>query len=278
MRVAILGLGAIGHVVARALEGRCDLVRVDRTRSPLRSGEPPVEAAVVATKTFGTAWAAEQAERLLAPHGVAVTIQNGLGNFETLAARVGEGRVAVGAIYVGAQLRPDGSLFATGPGRVQLGRPRDGEAARQLEALAALLAAGGMDASVVDDAWGAVWRKVLVNAAMNPTTALFGCTNGELLEHPAGGPLADELAREVARVATAAGSPIGEDDGVRAWRDIASGLGANRSSMLQDVAAGRRTEVDAICGAVAREGERRGVAAPLNRAMTVLVEALSASG
>jgi 2-dehydropantoate 2-reductase len=115
---------------------------------------------------------------------------------------------------------------------------------------------------------------VLVNAAMNATTAVFRLTNGELVAHPAGAPLADGIAREVARVASASGVPIAEADGVAAWREIAATLGANRSSMLQDVEAGRRTEVEAINGAVARTGERVGVDAPLNSAFTVLVSAL----
>src|SRR5438045_2516140 len=92
MRVAILGMGAIGHVVARALDGRAELVRVDRTRAPLRDREAPVDAAIVTTKTPGTAWAAEVAAKILAPESVALTIQNGLGNYETLVEHVGRGR------------------------------------------------------------------------------------------------------------------------------------------------------------------------------------------
>jgi 2-dehydropantoate 2-reductase len=68
---------------------------------------------------------------------------------------------------------------------------------------------------------------------------------------------------------------IDEEEAVRQWRSMAALTGANRSSMLQDVEAGRATEIDAISGAVAREGELRGVAAPLNQAMTLLVSALA---
>jgi 2-dehydropantoate 2-reductase len=282
MRVAILGMGAIGHVVAKALEGRVDLVRIDRTRSPLRDREAPVDAAIVCTKTFGTAWAAEVAQRILARDGVVATVQNGLGNYETLAAAVGPGRVSLGAIYVGARILPDGSLFATGAGRVELGRPELGShprpsAREHLEELAQHLRAGGMEVSVVDDPWPSVWRKLAANAAMNPTTAIFRITNGEVLGHPAAEPLADELARETARVATAAGVPIAEDEVVAAWRDIAKRLGANRSSMLQDLEAGKATEIDAINGAVAREGRRLGVEAPVNEAITILMKAVSES-
>ena len=274
MRIAILGMGAIGHVVARALEGRADLVKVDRTNAPLRDGEAPVDAAVVTTKTPGTAWAAGIAAKILAPDGVALTIQNGLGNYETLVEHVGHERAAVGVIYVGAQLQ-NGELRATGPGKVELGRPSAAKSRATLDELAKLLREGGMDVTVVDDAWPAVWRKVVTNAAVNPLTALIRRTNADLLADAPASRVADCLAREVARVATASGVRIGEDEAVKQWRAMAALTGANRSSMLQDVEAGRPTEIDAISGAVAREGERRGVAAPLNRAMTLLVASLA---
>ncbi len=268
-------MGAIGHVVERALAGRAEVVPIDRTRAPLRPDGPSVDAAVICVKTPGTAWAAKIAQRVVSRDGVVLTIQNGLGNYEILAAAVGEARVAVGVIYVGARLE-DGTLHATGPGKVELGRPSRDGARRALDGLAARLAEGGMGVSVVDDAWPSVWRKLAANAAMNPTTALLGYTNAELAADAAAARIADALAAEVARVATAAGNPLGEDEARGSWREVARLTGPNRSSMLQDVQARRLTEIDAICGAVHREGERRGVAAPLNQAMTVLVSALGA--
>jgi 2-dehydropantoate 2-reductase len=132
-----------------------------------------------------------------------------------------------------------------------------------------------MDVTLVDDAWRAVWRKVITNAAVNPVTALTRRTNAELLADAPSSRVADAIAREVARVATASGVPIAEDEAVTQWRSMAALTGKNRTSMLQDVEAGRPTEIDAISGAVAREGERRGVAAPLNQAMTLLVSSLT---
>lgn len=276
MRVAIIGHGAIGHVVERALAGRADIVAIDRTHAPLDPATAPVEAAIVCVKTHGTAWAADIARRVLAPDGVAVTIQNGLGNYEALRDAVGTDRAAVGVIYVGARLDDARALHATGPGRVELGRPR-GEAPRlALDALGRALGDGGMTVRTVDDAWPAVWRKVATNAAVNPTSALLGVVNAALLADPVASRIADRLAREVARVATASGVALAEDDAVRWWREMAQLTGPNKSSMLQDVESGRATEVDAICGAVCREGTRRGVDAALNQAMTVLVSALHA--
>jgi 2-dehydropantoate 2-reductase len=258
MRVAIIGMGAIGHVIQRALAGRAEVVAIDRTKSPPRPDEDSVDAAVVCVKTPGTPWAADVAQHVVSSDGVVLTIQNGLGNYETLAAAVGEARVAVGVIYVGARLE-DGKLWATGPGKVELGLPSRAEPRRALEALAARLADGGMTVRVVEDPWTSVWRKVAVNAAMNPTTALLGYTNTELLADGAASRVADSLAAEVARVATATGVALSEDDARSAWHERAR----------------RLTEIDAICGAVHREAERRGIAAPLNQAMTVLVGALA---
>jgi 2-dehydropantoate 2-reductase len=264
-------------VIERALEGNVsEIVRIDRTRAPLRSQEPPVDVAIVCVKTQGTSWAADVAKRLLSPNGMAITLQNGLGNFEQLADAVGD-RAAVGVIYVGARLDEKGALHATGAGRVELGRPRSSRAGSKFEALVAALGHGGMTVTPRDDPWPSVWRKVATNAAVNPTTALLGCVNSELLGDRAAGRVADGLAREVARVATAAGVPIAGDDAVKWWREMAQLTGANRSSMLQDVEAKRPTEIEAICGEVYREGLRRGVAAPLNQAMTILVSSLTSA-
>jgi len=276
-------MGAIGHVLERALANVAstpshhepvEIVPIDRTRAPLKSGEAVVDAAVICVKTHGTQWAAEVASRIVAPEGVAITIQNGLGNYEILRSAIGQQRAAVGVIYVGASLDAHGDLHATGPGRAELGRPNAAAPGKVLDRLAVLFVAGGMTVTVVDDAWPAVWRKVVTNAAVNPTTALLGMVNEQLLADPVSARLADRLAREVARVATATGVKIADDDAVAWWRDMAKLTGANRSSMLQDVEAKRATEVDAICGAVYREGQRVGVDAPLNQAMTLLVSAL----
>src|SRR3989475_7336017 len=164
MRVAILGMGAIGHLVARALDGRAALVFVDRTRAPLREGEPTVDAALVTTKTPGTPWAAGVAARLLDPEGVVLTIQNGLGNYETLAQRLGRERVALGVIYVGAALRPDGSLFSTGPGAIEAAPPAADAPARRVCELATLLAAGGVRGSGRARPWASGGRKLVAEA------------------------------------------------------------------------------------------------------------------
>jgi 2-dehydropantoate 2-reductase len=274
MRIAILGMGAIGHVVARALDGRAELVKVDRTKAPLGDGEAPVDAAIVATKTPGTTWAAEVAARILAPDGVALTIQNGLGNHEILVERLGPSRVALGVIYVGAGFREDGQHYATGAGRIQLAHPPGAEPAKHLDAVVDLLRAGGVEVEVVDEPWPIVWRKLIANAIMNAPSAIFDATYAEIVGDPAKALLCDALARESAAIATAAGFPSSESDAIGAWRAIAQAMPEHRSSMHADLRRGRETEIDAINGALVREAARRRMAAPLNESMTIIVSAL----
>ncbi len=268
MRVAVLGQGAIGTLVSRTLDGRVPVLRIDRTKAPLDGAAEPVDIAIVTTKSQGTAWAAETARHVLAKNGTVLTIQNGLGHRERLAASLGDDRVAVGVIYVGAALEGD-ELRTTGPGRVELGR------ARHVDDLAAALQAGGMTAAVVDDPWPSVWRKVIGNAAVNPISALVGITNGELLEHLAAR-IVDRAAKEAARVASAEGVPITDDEAVQLWRAMAELTAANRSSMLQDVRSGRPTEIDWINGEVVRRGRRHHVPTPVNEALVQLVEVVEA--
>src|SRR2546428_2880662 len=180
MRVAILGMGAIGHLVARALDRQAEVVAVDRTRAPLREGEQHVDAALVTTKTPGTPWAADVAAGLLDPEGVVLTIQNGLGNYETLVQRLGRERVALGVIYVGAALRPDGSLFSTGPGAIEAAPPAADAPARRFDEPAPPLPAGGVRGSAVARPWPPVGRKRESDAAMNPSTPLLRRTKAGL--------------------------------------------------------------------------------------------------
>ncbi len=267
MRIAVLGDGALGTLFAEALAGVADVVVLSRSRPP---ADGSVDAALVCVKTPGTPWAAEVAKQVLGPDGVAVTLQNGLGNLETLARVLGPARSAQGSTSEGA-LVVDGRVRRTGRGQTVFAPHPEGRSSRaRLVAVAAHLLMADFPAEVVDDAREVVWRKLVANAAINPLTALLRLSNGALLAHPAAA-TADALAREAASVARALRIAISDEEAVASWRDVAARTRENRSSMLRDVERGRPTEVDAICGAVAREGARLGVATPLNAAMATLL-------
>jgi 2-dehydropantoate 2-reductase len=225
----------------------------------------------VLVKAWQTGRAAQQLKECLPESGLIVTLQNGLGNREILCENLGQQRVLLGVTTVGASL--------LGPGQVQMG----GEGSTSLEAhprsgeVSALLRSAGMQAQIVPDANSLVWGKLVINAAINPLTALLSVPNGVLLERPAARLALAALARETAGVATALGIHLPFVDPVASVEDVARRTAGNRSSMLQDVKRGATTEIDAICGAVVRAGEEHGVSVPFNWTMWQLVSALHAS-
>jgi 2-dehydropantoate 2-reductase len=120
-----------------------------------------------------------------------------------------------------------------------------------------------------------LWGKLVINAAINPLTALLRVPNGEILKRPTARSLMVSVAREVAAVAVAQGIRLPYPDPVVATETIARRTANNRSSMLMDVERGAPTEIDAICGAVIRAGEQVGVPTPANLTVWQVVKALT---
>jgi 2-dehydropantoate 2-reductase len=132
-----------------------------------------------------------------------------------------------------------------------------------------------LPATVTDDVQSVLWRKAAVNSAINPVTALTGLRNGQLLEVPALRSLLRQVTQESATVAEHLGhdlSPAPMPDEVEAICRLTAG---NRSSMLQDLSAGRRTEIDQINGAIVETAREAGLSAPLNATLAGLVRAAS---
>ena len=139
------------------------------------------------------------------------------------------------------------------------------EAHPRLGPLEAALTGAGFKVQVVNDADALVWGKLVINAAINPLTALLRVPNGELLQRPAAHKMMSVLAREAAAVAMAQGIHLPFEDAVRAAEDVARKTATNHSSMFQDIRRGAPTEIDAICGAITKTGEKLGVSTPVNR-------------
>ncbi|MBU4225387.1 MAG: 2-dehydropantoate 2-reductase [Chloroflexi bacterium] len=241
---------------------------------PVRVTDDPAECrrarfALVLVKAWQTERAARQLTSCLAEDGLALTLQNGLGNREILSESLGLGRVALGVTTTGATLLGPGLVRLGGEGTISL------EAHPRLAALEAMLRAAGFAVNMVADVRSLLWGKLVVNAAINPLTALLRVPNGELLQRPTARFLMSELAREAAAVARAQGVSLPFEVPESAAEEVAQRTAANRSSMLQDVLRGAPTEIDAICGAIVRAGEAAGMPAPLNRVMWYLVGALA---
>ncbi|MGC1377280.1 MAG: 2-dehydropantoate 2-reductase [Anaerolineales bacterium] len=235
--------------------------RVAAVSDPASRTLAGVRLALVLVKSWQTERAAAQLRGCLSDDGLAVSLQNGLGNRETLVRFLDDSRVGLGVTTLGATLLGPGHAGFGGDGIVSLEtRPR-------LEPLQKLLNGAGFRVDILPDARALLWGKLVVNAAINPLTALLRVPNGALLERPGARALMAGLANETAAVARALGVELPFDDPAAAVEAVARRTATNRSSMLQDAQRGPQTEIDAICGAVARAGEEVGVPTPLNRVM-----------
>lgn len=228
-----------------------------------------IKYALVLVKAWQTERAAEQLKVCLARDGLAVTLQNGLGNREALARSLGSHRVALGVTTTGATLLGPGQVRAGGEGIISIEYNPD------LGTIEEALKSAGFQVEIVPDAQSLIWGKLVINAAINPLTAILHVPNGRLLELPSARDLMRALAEETARVAEAENISLPFSDPVAASEQVALRTAANHSSMLQDVLRGAPTEIDAICGAVAGVGQRHHLDTPANWVCWNLIKAMT---
>ncbi len=232
---------------------------------------PAADLVLVLVKSHKTRDIAPHVARAMGADGIAVSLQNGIGNAEALRALIDPSRLVMGVTRAGATLLSAGHVRGfVGP--TVLGRDEAGHAARVAE----LLSASGLPTTVDDDIDALIWRKLAVNCAINPLSALRGLPNGALLERAEERQLLEAAAYEVQAVAGARGVRIDGD-----YREAALGAArltaGNRSSMLQDVDRGAPTEIEALNGAVVREGARLGVPTPTNARLLEEIRAREAA-
>jgi 2-dehydropantoate 2-reductase len=250
-------------------------VKVPATTDPRSLG--PIDLAIVFVKGHDTRAAADSVATLLGPTSVAVTLQNGWGNADILAAVLPPGQIVMGVTYHSCSVAGPGHVRHTGRGPTVVGPYVAGGDLADAGRVAAFLSGAGWDAAPSPDVRTEIWKKLVLNAATLPTAALTRLVAGEL---GAPGPLrdlVDALAAEAAAVARAQGLAVDPAERISRVHAVLRGAGPGKPSMLQDVEAARRTEIEAVNGAVVRVGAQVGVETPLNRAMVALVQGLERS-
>jgi 2-dehydropantoate 2-reductase len=300
VRICVVGCGAVGSLFAANLaqledvevwvydvsQAHVDAVNANglrltgagdvlgRLRATTDPAElPPCELGIVATKAMHTESAVAATAGAFASGSVA-SVQNGVGNEETIARHVE--RVIRGTTFPAGKILEPGVVQWDVKGDTAFGpfepSPAPSEA---IEALADACTRAGMPAEAVADARPAQWRKVIFNAATNPVGALTGLTHGRVCERPDLRALVSALVDEGKAVATAQGITLDADPEQlidhAARPDVAYD---HKASMLQDVEARRATEIDYLNGGIARFGRELGVPTPLNDAVTQLIKAL----
>jgi len=296
MRIAIAGPGALGCLFAALLApkmrdggGNLRLLDHNQQRAALLNAQGilyeagatqqrrmvavgsdpqaigPVDILLLTVKSHDLPGCLRFCRPLLSPRTLPVFMQNGIGHLDAEERFNLPATPAFAVSSEGATLVAPGHVRHAGRGGTHMGflhQPPEWQ--RQLlSELAGLLHEAGLTISVSDDILNRLWAKLFVNVGINPLTAIYNCTNGQILTSCAARGRLKHLVREAEAVARAGNIAI-DNDPVRATLAVCKSTARNISSMLQDRRRKRPTEIDAINGAVVREGKRMGLATPYN--------------
>jgi len=228
---------------------------------------------IFTVKGYNTELAVETIEQFVEEGDVFLTLQNGVGNDEVISDHIGGERILAGVTSHGITFVESGHIIHAGRGETVIGavRREDDEIAHRLTEV---FNAAGIETRASRNICGEVWAKLVVNAAINPLTAITGLRNGQILQISELMETVKGVVEEVERTARANKIKLPPCDLLEKTIGVLKNTAGNKSSMLQDIERGRRTEIDSINGAVAKYADQVGLAVPLNRSITALVKAI----
>ena len=260
--------GIWGEHLIRGLRTFTNVCEVPRERFDL---------VLITTKSYDTGDAARQVLPWLSEDSLVISLQNGLGNVETITETVGDSQAVGGRLIFGIRIPEAGRVEITVyADKVMLGSPSHHVDFARLEAIASAFTRAGIPAEATLEIEQFIWGKVFYNCCLNPLSALLGVTYGELSEHPETRQIMTSVIEEIFAVAAAKGVAL-------AWRSpleyqkillgrLVPDTYAHQASMLQDVMRGKKTEIDALNGAIARLGEETRIPTPVNLMLTQLIK------
>lgn len=299
MKIAVIGCGAMGSIYAGLLASNGhDVLAVDFSAAHVKAinanglrvsgasgdrtvalraftGVPANETAdlvVLAVKSAAAGAAAQSASALVGPDTVVIAIQNGLGAEDDIVESIDPDRLIVGiAGGFGGSLEGPGHAHHNGMKVIRFGA----FASLSFDVVKQMAAAweqAGFSTEAVSDIVAMKWGKLICNVAYSGPCALAGMSVGEAMDDPELGPVSRMAASEAHQIAMAQNIVLPFDDPVEHVRAFAAGMPAARPSTLQDLEAGRRSEIDYINGAVGRKAREIGMTAPVNDTLTHLVK------
>ncbi len=304
MRLAVIGAGAMGgSLAAEAAHAGQDVAVVDVSSelidhvranglvvdtpdgpvkaTPAATTDPReigvVDVAVIFVKAHHTRAAAETARQLLGDDTAVATLQNGWGNADVLAEVLPADRIVAGVTYNSCTVVGLGHLNHSGRGPTFVGPYLPDGDLGPARRVADALSGAGWAAEATPAARTEIWKKLVLNAATLPTAALTRLPAGEVGQPGPLLELVDALAAETVAVARAQGLDIDVGERIERIHATLARAGKGKASMLQDVEARRKTEIETINGAVVRAADQLGVDVPLNRAMVALLGGLERS-
>jgi 2-dehydropantoate 2-reductase len=236
----------------------------------LTTTKPSPDLIIVTVKAYDTPTAATDIQRILTPSTIVLSLQNGLGNIETLQTTIPATQLIAGVTTHGARLTTPGTVTHTGTGTITIGE-LTGTRTPRIQTIATALRTSGLPTTISTDITTDLWKKTIANAAINPLTAYFTCPNSTLLTNPILRHTTDHIITESTHIAHAANITIQEQTMKKLTHSIIRATAHNHSSMLQSLEQGKRTEIDALNGTLATIATHHHLQAPLNTLLTSLI-------
>ncbi len=299
MRIDILGAGAMGCLFGALLSRTNEVRLVDPNREKLavlrergvtvlepdgssftarpglrtpEKAESPPDLLLVFVKSSVEAEALAAVRPSLGPDTLLLTLQNGMGHEKAMGEIAPASQILLGATQHNASLQGIGLVRHGAGGYTQIGSlAGNWEGA---EATAAAFTAAGIETAASTDVRAVIWRKLFMNASASALTGVFRCPLGDIADNPHIWTLCQKLIGEAVAAAKADGYAF---DGREIEEEIRGHLLRSKggiTSIYADLAAGRRTEVDAITGAVAALGRKLGVSVPVSETVTEIIHAM----
>lgn len=306
-KIAVTGAGAVGSyygaVLARAgadvtLIGRAQHVEaIVRNGLRLETAEGTqtiaVSAAADPAAVRDARWIlfcvksidTEDAARAIAPHlagdAVVLSLQNGVDNIERMRSHIDK-RLIPAVVYVAAAITAPGCVRHGGRGDLIIGEPQQppgqNDVGAELVEIAWRFGKAGIPVRISDNVEGELWAKLVMNCAYNAISALIPVNYGRLIARPEARSLMRDVVEEIQQVAAAKRIRIPGENLVESVYRLADAMPSATSSTAQDIARGKRTEIDHLNGYIARQGEILGLPTAVNRTLHALVKLLETSG
>ncbi|MCF6463148.1 ketopantoate reductase family protein [Clostridium sp. Cult1] len=298
MRIAIIGSGAMGSLYGGYLsKGDNEVYLVDIWEEHINrindkgliivednielmtkprgitdsKGIGPVDLVIVFVKSTHTKNAIENNLSIIGPRTMVLSLQNGYGNADGIGQYVPENNIILGTTSHGATMIQPGKIRHAGKGKTYIGK-LIGINDENVTIIRNVLNEAGFETIISDNVMELVWSKLLVNVGINALTAILEIRNGKLLKWEESKELLTLAVSEGVKVANGLGLDFSKEEVISSVINVAKTTGENKSSMLQDILNGRKTEIEKINGAIVKEGEKLGLDTPVNRVLMDMIK------
>jgi 2-dehydropantoate 2-reductase len=229
---------------------------------------------LLTVQSYDTETAMKQVRHLIHPDAIVISLQNGLGNIETMECMIPKQQIIAGVTTQGVIFSHPGEVIHTGQGRTLLGEIM-GRQTTRIQTIVDLFNEAGIETQASNEIMKELWVKAIINSSINPITAFFQCKNGYLLQNAILERMVEQVCRESTLIAAKEGIGVEDEDMIQRTKQVIRETAENYSSMAQSIQQGKKTEIDSINGYFIRMGQHHGVPTPLNSMLGDLVESIT---